>query len=172
MRPLFLSTGIMPALTVAAIALLGVSFARTTEAQAPPTVVVPTAKAAAPRVDGILDDEIWKSAAVFTDFRRADGKAPAGKARLLVAQDDAKLYLAVEVFEDEKTLGSLVAEMKQHDGKDIWDDDEVELFLGPGGAAQGYYQIAVNSRGVTWDAYHAEPGNSDTSCSVDAARMA
>ena len=157
--------GITLVLTAAAIALLCACAARTSEAQVAPTIAVTATQAAPSRVDGVLDDEIWKTAAVFTDFRRADGKAPAGKARLLVAQDDANLYLAIESFEDEKTLAALVADVKEHDGKDMWDDDEVEVFLAPGGAAQGYYQIAVNSRGVAWDAYHAVPGNSDTSWS-------
>ncbi len=151
--------GLVAAAAIAAGVLAGQAGAQTPA----PTIALPAAAAAAPKIDGVLDDAIWKTAAVFTDFRRADGKAPSGKARLLVAQDAECLYLAVESFEDEKTLKSLVTDVTKHDGTGMWDDDEVEFFLAPGGAAKGYYQIAVNSRGVTWDGYHAEPGNSDTS---------
>ena len=128
----------------------------------PPELKLSVTKEAPPKVDGVLDDAVWKTAAVFTDFKSPDGGAPKGKARLLVAQDDKTLYVAVECFEDEKTLKSLVADVTEHDGTGIWQDDDVEVFLDPTGKAESYYQIIVNSKGVAWDAFHASAGNPDT----------
>ena len=127
----------------------------------PPELKLTVAKDPPPKVDGVLDDAIWKNAAVFTDFKLPDGTKPKGKARLLVAQDDKALYIAVECFEDEKTLKSLVANVTDHDGDGIWNDDEVEVYLDPSGGAMNYYQIIVNSKGVAWDGYHSEPDHPD-----------
>ncbi|MFB3890760.1 MAG: sugar-binding protein [Phycisphaerae bacterium] len=128
----------------------------------PPELKLTVAKEAPPKVDGVLDDEIWKNAAVFTDFKLPDGTAPKGKAKLLVAQDDKALYIAAECFENEKGLKNLVANAKDHDEDGIWNDDDVELFLDPTGKRNDYYQIIVNSKGVTWDGYCADPGRADT----------
>jgi len=68
------------------IALLSVAGAASAQGhRAPVTIAVPRTQAAPPKVDGVLDDQTWKSAAVFADFKRPDGKAPKGKARLLLA---------------------------------------------------------------------------------------
>jgi len=116
-----------------------------------------------PKIDGILDDVAWKGAAVATDFRLADGREPKGRARLLVAQDAKNLYVAVECFEDETALRALRTRIAEHDGDEIWTDDVVELFLDPTNRRQAYYEIIVNARGITWDAWHAVPNHPDKS---------
>ena len=116
-----------------------------------------------PKIDGSLDDTAWKEASSASDFWLANGEKPKGKARLLVGQDGKALYIAVECFEDEAALKNLAAKTTKHDGDDIWADDDVELFLNPAGQGQSYYQIIVNSRGVTWDAYHESPNKPDVS---------
>ncbi len=127
----------------------------------PPQLKLSVTKEAPPKVDGVLDEAIWKTAAAFTDFKSPEGRAPKGKARLLVAQDEKTLYLAVECFEDEKALKTLVANATEHDDAEIWQDDEVEFFLDPTGKAESYYQIIINSKGVTWDVFHASPNDPD-----------
>ncbi|MFB3890653.1 MAG: sugar-binding protein [Phycisphaerae bacterium] len=129
--------------------------------QTGPDLKLTPAKARPPKVDGVLDDATWKQAAVFTDFKPRDGSDPKGKARLLVAQDDKALYVAVECFESEAALKSLAADCTQHDGDGLWKDDSVELFLGPDPKTESYYQFIVNSKGVTMDAYYDQPGKAD-----------
>ena len=116
----------------------------------------------APKIDGVLDDDAWKSAASAKDFFTDEGAAAQGKTRVLVTQDEKNLYVAIEGFEDEATLKGLTANVAQHDGDEIWQDDEMELFLDPTGKRNSYYQIIVNSKGVTWDAWHDTPKNPDT----------
>ncbi|MDP6502739.1 MAG: PQQ-binding-like beta-propeller repeat protein, partial [Planctomycetota bacterium] len=50
-----------------------------------------------------------------------------------------------------------------HDASEIWADDEMEVFIDPAGERKSYYQIIVNAGGVSWDAFHAAPGQPDTS---------
>jgi predicted esterase len=119
---------------------------------------VPVIKDAQPVIDGVLDDPAWQTAMVFDAFKPADGQAPKGNARMLVTQDDQNLYIAIESFEDAKDLSSLIAKVKEHDGANMWSDDEVELFIDPSNQRKSFYQIAINSKGVTWDAYIAQPG--------------
>jgi hypothetical protein len=127
--------------------------------QSGPDLKLTVATAKAPVIDGQLDDAMWKEAALFTDFKPRSGEPAKGKARMLVAQDNKALYIAVECYEDEDVLKELVADCTRHDGA-VWQDDSVELFLGPQGAGN-YYQIMVNSKGIVSDAFYATPGQSD-----------
>ncbi len=109
------------------------------------------------KVDGVLDEAAWKTATATGDFKLADGKAPKSRTRLLVMRDDKTLYIAVECFESPETLASLKAGVLEHDGG-VWNDDDVEVFIDPTGERRTHYQVIVNSRGTTFDAYHDVPG--------------
>lgn len=131
-------------------------------AQAPPELVVRGLDGPAPCIDGVLDDAAWKTAATVGGFVRADGRAASCKARFLMTCDATNLYIATECFETPARLRSLKANALCHDGYEIWDDDEIELFVDPTGKRESYYQIDVNSQGVTWDAYAPRVRKGDT----------
>ena len=114
-----------------------------------------------PKIDGLLDEVAWKGAAAATEFAHADGAKPGAKTRLLVARDDTKLYVAVECFEDPKSLALLKAEVAEHDGP-VWTDDSVELFIDPAGKRSTYYHIIANTRGTTYDAFYPFVRQGDT----------
>ena len=128
-----------------------------------PTLKIAVVKDAKVKIDGVLDDEIWTAAAVSDHFRLTDGGATKGKLRLLAAQDEKTLYLAVEVFGSENDLKNLVANVHTHDGAGIWDDDVVEVFIDPTNQRKSYYEFIINSQGVTFDAFHIRPNHADTS---------
>ncbi len=130
--------------------------------QGPPRLDVPVLSRA-PKIDGVLDDPAWNEAGTGTGFRGENGEDPRGKVRLLTGQDARNLYVALECFGDEDALKSLVADSTDHDASDIWADDEMEVFIDPAGERKSYYQIIVNAGGVSWDAFHAAPGQPDTS---------
>jgi uncharacterized protein with FMN-binding domain len=48
-----------------------------------------------------------------------------------------------------------------HDQDGIWEDDAVEVFIDPLNTRESYYQFIVNSKGVSWDAFHDTPGRAD-----------
>ncbi|HEY3320524.1 MAG TPA: sugar-binding protein [Planctomycetota bacterium] len=118
-----------------------------------PELKVPKITKDAPKIDGSLDDEAWKEAAVAEDFKLSDGEKPKGKCKLMVMRDDKNLYVAMECFEKEADLKGLKADITKHDEEMIWEDDDVELFIDPVGKRDcPYYQIIMNSKGTTWDA--------------------
>lgn len=114
-----------------------------------PEIKVPVTKEA-PKIDGTLDDAAWKQAATYTDFKTPDGKASKAKTKLYIMQDDKTVYIAVECFDTEKALKGLVADIKDHDGE-VWNDDDVELFIDPTNKRDLYYHVIINSKGVTFD---------------------
>jgi hypothetical protein len=115
----------------------------------------------APKIDGTLDDPLWKSATTADLAKHMDGSDGAGKARLYIAQDENALYVAIECFESETALKSLKAEATADNLDKMWGDDECELFLDPSNHRDSYYQIAINSKGIHWDAYQDLPNVPD-----------
>jgi hypothetical protein len=110
--------------------------------------------AKAPVIDGVLDEDAWKDASQSDVFKLQEGEKPQGRTRVLIGQDDTNLYVAVECFDKPEALKALRAEVTDHDGDGIWDDDDVEIFIDPTGARKWeYYQIIVNPKGVTFDVY-------------------
>ena len=117
-----------------------------------PSIAVPEVVGPAPKIDGVLDDPFWQQA-VTGDFRLPDGKLPVTKARWLIARQGRTIYLAVECFADAKALASLKADVKEHDSRQIWQDDEVELFIDPSGKRRSYYHVMINCAGTTTDTF-------------------
>jgi hypothetical protein len=148
------------ALTGSTLAIWAADEPKKADAPKVPEVKVETVKQA-PKIDGTLDDEVWKSAATYTAFKNADGKESKIKTKMYVAQDDKALYIAVECFEDAKALKNITAEVKDHDG-DLWTDDSIEVFVDPAGKKKDYYQIIINSKGTTYDAYLVGEGGKES----------
>lgn len=127
-----------------------------------PELKVAKLTGAPPKIDGVLDDEAWKQASQAENFKLSEGETPKGRCKLLMLQDDKNLYIAVECFEKEESLKALKADVTQHDGEGIWEDDDVELFIDPTGKRDfPYYQLIFNSKGTTWDAYVQAAGDLD-----------
>jgi hypothetical protein len=69
-----------------------------------------------PKIDGALDDPVWKSAASVTEFRMFEptaGAAPTEKTELRILYDDANLYIGVMCFDREP--GKIAANTLAHD---------------------------------------------------------
>jgi len=127
-----------------------------------PQLNVPWA-AGTPKIDGKLDDPMWQQAAQADKFWLGNLKKPTTRTRFLMARDETNFYVAVECFDDAETLKKLVAAVTDHDADAIWSEDCVELFMDPTNVRKSYYQIIINSKNVTWDAYHKTAGSPDTS---------
>jgi len=126
----------------------------------PPEVKVPMLSKA-PKIDGVLDDASWKEAATSDAFKLADGDKPKAITRMMLGQDAENLYIAIVCYESADALKALKNDITDHDADSIWDDDSIELFIDPSGARGTYYQLIVNSKGTTWDAWVEAGPNSD-----------
>ncbi len=116
---------------------------------------------AEPVIDGKLSEGEWAGARVIEMTKLENGSKASVKTTARVFCDGKTLFVAIECFDDAKTLGSLVGNVAEHDGDAIWQDDEVEVFIDPTNQRKSYYQIIVNYKGVAWDAYHAEANDAD-----------
>jgi len=121
-----------------------------------------TRAASAPRIDGVLDDDCWKTALVLDDFRPLGGgqaNADVPSTRAMLAYDADHLYVAYRCSEPPNSR--LAVRTRTHDGR-TWTDDCVEMFFNPSGDRRRYVQIVVNAAGVTADAsFNGSPETMD-----------
>lgn len=129
-------------------------------------------KGDAPKIDGLLDDAAWRSAATSDAMKLENGDTPNGKAKFWMTYDETNLYVAVQCFENATALSSLKAEATQTASDNIWMDDSVELFIDRVNSRHAYYQLIFNPKGVVWSKYYDGPkhavGNWEPTVSVAA----
>ena len=102
-----------------------------------------------PVIDGVLDDEAWKSAQLIDQFmlpwlqEKNRPAKTATRARLLWDQD--YLYFSADLDD-----GDLFADVTEHDGQ-TWNNDVFELFFKPDVKKTAYYEFQVNAAGTIMD---------------------
>ena len=100
-------------------------------------------------VDGRLDEESWTQAPWTVDFGHIQSATayarPHLRTRARLLWDDDCLYAAVELEEPH-----LVAHVVDKD-EEIYDDNDIELFLDVDGDAQDYIELEFNALGTVWD---------------------
>ncbi|MFK7781985.1 DUF5916 domain-containing protein [Psychroserpens sp.] len=108
--------------------------------------------AKAPKIDGILDDEVWKSANIATDFiqfRPEMGNTLSENERTVVkmSYDDEAIYVSAYLYDDPENI------MKQLTSRDNFgQSDFFAIILNPNNDAQNNTQFFVFSSGVQADA--------------------
>jgi hypothetical protein len=110
--------------------------------------------AAAPRIDGRLDDPAWQEAAWTADFVDIEGDArprPALVTRARMLWDDQYFYVGAELREPH-----LWATLTEHDSV-IFQDDDFEVFIDPNGDNHEYYEFEINALGTGWDLLLTRP---------------
>lgn len=110
--------------------------------------------AAAPVIDGKLDDAGWAAAAWTDDFVDIEGSAkpkPRFRTRAKMLWDDQFFYVAAEM-EEPHVWGTL----KKHD-EVIFQDPDFEVFIDPNGDSHEYYEFEMNALNTGWDLYLAKP---------------
>jgi len=103
----------------------------------------------APRLDGKLDDPQWAEAATATDFADIKTGKPAGNqtvVRVFMTRDG--LYFGATLFDADPA--KLVGQPQERD-RQVWADDEFEIFLYPTRREGEYYQFLMNPWGSRED---------------------
>ena len=100
-------------------------------------------------VDGRLDESSWSQAEWTVDFVHIHSATayarPLYRTRARMLWDDDHLYAAVELEEPH-----LVAHVTIDD-EEIYDDNDIELFIDVDGDAQNYIELEFNALGTVWD---------------------
>lgn len=103
------------------------------------------------KVDGKLDEPVWKTASAMTDFVLGKGKPAPLQSRVLAAADKTNLYLAVINYEP--NTNKLVCKATARDDKAIWStDDCVEVYVDANAAKDAdFYAFFVTPKNVVYD---------------------
>ncbi len=108
-------------------------------------------KGTPPRLDGFLDDDIWKTAPLHEDFRQRDpdeGKPATERTTFQVAYDDEALYFGIMCYDSEPD--KIVAQLVRRDNVFV-DSDKININLDPHYNRQSAYWFTVHPSGSVTD---------------------
>lgn len=115
-----------------------------------------------PVIDGKLDEEVWKNAAVLKDFYQiqpGDNIAPTQRTEVLVAKDATTLYIAYRCYDTEPN--KVRATIPKRD--QIFEDDYVGIYLDTFQDQRRAYALFFNPLGVQADGIYTEDRGEDYS---------
>lgn len=101
-----------------------------------------------PKIDGILDDEIWKTATVIDDLHQispGDGDPPTQRTVFKLAYDEDALYISVYAYE---TDPSLIVAKEFIQGRSLRNDDGIQIILDPYLNFRSGYSFFLNPNGI------------------------
>lgn len=108
----------------------------------------------APKIDGKLNDEVWKNIAWTESFEDIEGNrkpSPTWKTRVKMSWDDKGLYIAAELHEPH-----IWAYLKNYDDIVFYDND-FEVFIDPDNDTHRYYEFEVNALNTMFDLFMPKP---------------
>lgn len=117
-----------------------------------------------PVIDGKLDDEVWKSAAVFKDFyqwRPSDTSPASARTEVFAGYDSRFIYFAFHAFDEPAKVRASVAKRDS-----IFDDDSIGLILDTFNDKRRAYELFFNPLGVQQDGFLTEGGDDDFSVDI------
>ncbi len=118
---------------------------------------------AAVEVDGVLDEPVWGSAEVATDFvqfRPDEGEAPSQRTEARVAYGSDALYVAVRAFDT--APDSIAGQLTRRDDSGSY-SDWVRVIVDSHYDQRTGFHFAVNPSGVKQDIYHYDDTREDSS---------
>ncbi|MDT7605449.1 MAG: hypothetical protein QOF61_3446 [Acidobacteriota bacterium] len=137
------------------------------------SAVVPAEKAAPlriprfekpPAIDGKLDDEAWKHAAVLKDFYQinpGDNITPSKPTEVLIGYDARFLYFAFHCFDEPDKVRATVAKRDE-----VFGEDNVRLYLDTFNDQRRAYLVGFNPLGVQQDGIFTEGQGTDFSVDI------
>ena len=112
-------------------------------------------------IDGILDDKVWASANIGSDFWQkvpffAEGADP--RTEVMLTYDKDNLYVAAKCFQKEE----IIIQSLRRD--EYWDNDGIAIVLDPLNTRTNGFLFGVTAAGQQWDALRSPDDlNSDWS---------
>ena len=116
---------------------------------------------APPVIDGALNDEVWKNAAVFGDFLQTspgDNVEPTHPTEFMMAYDSKNLYMAWNVTQDPSTVRATMARRDN-----IFNDDYVLVYIDTFNDQRQAYVVFFNPLGIQADGTFTEGRGEDYS---------
>ena len=129
-----------------------------TMAQAPSAGAIARASritGAAPRVDGVMDDEAWNLAEPITEFIQkipTEGARPSVATEVRILYDDAALFVGARLMRSDPH--AIRRSVTRRDGES--DAEVFTVSLDPYHDQRTAYSFSISSGGVRGDVYHAQ----------------
>ena len=117
--------------------------------------------AAAPVIDGVLDDAVWQQAQPLAFGHMLDCNDPAQATEARVRYDDQALYIAFKCIEPSPE--KMHVGVAERDRPWIVWDDNVEAVVASPATDFPVYRFMVNAKGATWDAIYKDDREPDSS---------
>ncbi|MBK8151468.1 MAG: hypothetical protein IPK58_25560 [Acidobacteria bacterium] len=120
---------------------------------------------AVPVIDGKIDEEIWKQAAVFKDFYQTNpgyNTAPSKPTEVYVVYDEKHLYIAFKCWDERDKIRATVAKRDQ-----IFNEDNVRVWLDTYDDQRRAYILGFNPLGIQQDGIFTEGSQQGADFSVD-----
>jgi hypothetical protein len=117
-----------------------------------------------PVIDGKLDDEAWKQAAVLKDFYQVQpgyNLAPSKPTEVFIGYDARFLYVAYHAYDERDKVRATVAKRDA-----IFDDDYVGLFFDTFNDKRKAYELNFNPLGVQADGIMTDSQGEDFSVDI------
>ena len=106
------------------------------------------------RIDGELDENVWKKAIPVKGFLTKEKAPPPEETFIRTAYDSSFLYFGCTMMTLHSWEGKLKTDAKEKDSH-VYLDDSIEFFVSHAG--KDYFHFAVNSAGTLYDAKLRDP---------------
>jgi hypothetical protein len=115
-------------------------------------------------VDGRLDEEAWKDAAVFKDFYQTspgDNIAPSKPTEVLMMYDEKHLYVAFKCWDEKDKIRATLAKRDN-----VFGEDNVRMWLDTYNDQRRAYILGFNPFGIQQDGIYTEGRGPDFSVDI------
>ncbi len=115
-------------------------------------------------IDGKIDEEIWKDAAVFKDFYQTgpgDNIAPSKPTEVYVMYDEKHMYIAFKCWDEKDKIRATVAKRDN-----VFGEDNVRVWLDTYNDQRRAYVLGFNPFGVQQDGIFTEGQGADFSVDI------
>ncbi len=126
-------------------------------------VVVPKLETLA-IIDGKLDDEVWKSAAIFKDFIQTypgDNVEPSRKTEAYMFYDEKHLYIGFKCWDEKDKIRATLAKRDE-----VFGEDNVRVWLDTYDDQRRAYVLGFNPLGIQQDGIYTEGRGADFSVDI------
>jgi hypothetical protein len=115
-------------------------------------------------IDGRIDEEIWKNAAVFKDFVQTgpgDNIAPSKPTEVYMMYDEKNLYVAFKCWDDKDKIRASVAKRDN-----VYGEDNVRMWIDTYNDQRRAYVLGFNPFGIQQDGIYTEGQGADFSVDI------
>ena len=119
---------------------------------------------AAITIDGKIDEELWKTAAVFKNFYQTGpgyNTEPSKPTEVYVMYDEYNMYVAFKCWDDKDKIRATVAKRDQ-----VFNEDNVRMWLDTYDDQRRAYVLGFNPLGIQQDGIYTEGKGADFSVDI------